>query len=243
MILSLSLLIALGSMAQGYQADRPMKRDSQRVRLSAEQKAQMLTDRMVKAYDLTAEQKTKLYNLNLAKLTPRKRNMAKYGDSTAWKSKAAQSGAYAKFDRHKGQNRHRAHRKGKGSYKAWSYYNALKEIMTPDQFKAYCTDKAVERQIIGSPRKDKSRFDAPKHRGCGNGMAPHFRHQSHHARSFKCQDCVGQHGKKCVSKCKKSKKCTKKCDKQKHCKKTKLCKACKKDKSQKMSKKHRKMYR
>ena len=68
-IFCLSLIMGIATMMAQDATKCDQQNKGQRPMLSPEQKAQLITDRMVKAYDLNDDQKTKLFDLNLKALS------------------------------------------------------------------------------------------------------------------------------------------------------------------------------
>ena len=169
--------------------------------LTVEQKAQMITDRMAKAYDLTDEQKTKLLELNTRTLS---------------RECPMQPGAGECQHHKKDQNC-----RGEGGF---AYVKALKEILTEEQFNAWRTDKMIERSLMPQhPQAHRGQrggnrghvAQRPEGGPCHNaGPAGHQCKDGH-------KDCKGQK-KDCKKDCKDCK-CSKKCAK-KGCKDCKSCK-------------------
>lgn len=241
--LSLTALLLLGtvvSVAALRNNDDNNQPRQERVKMTPEQKAQTLTDRMAKAYDLSEDQKARLLELNKRALSPRHRQApSANGDSPS-----------------KGKH-HPGMRQGKGFRKGMMYMKGLKDIMTEEQFKAYCTDKGIERNIFGNgnahkmqaprgfqPRRDANRGygHKPAMRPMGPGQRQAMRYhqamrgqkgqQSSDARPMMCGNapagCPMQGAPMCKDKqkdCKNKARCAK--DK---CKKTKKCKKAKQSK-------------
>lgn len=229
LILFMGLALGLGVMAQDKKECKNGVCDSQKVRLSIEEKARIITDRMVKAYGLTAEQGEKLYVLNAQKLKQQCRGRKPAGRCGAVKqcdkknSCDKQGGCDKRNscdkqgdcgnDCSKGQAQpgKQCEQQVGGPVK---YRSGLKEILTPEQFKDFCTDRAIERQMFGGTNKPK----AP--RGCS-----HRFNMRHHDNNGGC--CDGNGAKKGFGDKKECGKDKKECGKdKKECRKDK--KECKK---------------
>lgn len=200
MITCLGLMMAFGTLCAQttttYQQP-PARPDAQRPRLSAEQRAQLITDRMAKAYDLSAEQKTKLLELNTRTLKQREDRLRRMRDNKDWKKNTpCPNNKDCKKDGKKSNKDCKKNKKDCKNYKKdcpkangncskpngncpkansncskpngncpntngnWqkngprrgnAYSHALRGILTPEQFRAYLTDKAIEREL--SPRQ------------------------------------------------------------------------------------------
>ena len=149
MLFSLSLILGLATM-MAQNDNKPQR--PERPQLTVEQRAQIITDRIAKSYDLTADQKTKLQELNQKTL--------------------AQRGQF-RVHRHEGKRPEGAPKakpegqlpqaKGQGSHR-FGYINELKEILTPEQFQTYLTDKMIERSLMPQPqaRGHRGNFGGPK---------------------------------------------------------------------------------
>lgn len=227
-IFSLSMLLALSAaMAQDHNAAaRANRGDSAKVRINLAEKAQALTDRMAKAYDLNDEQKSKLLQLNTRMLQPRgQRQMGKNPRMRNNAPQRAQDSAKWQSQRpkHQGQMRQGGRNQGRGNF----YINALRRILTPEQMQAYMADKFMERALLGKqPGKQQMRRPA-QHRHPRQFMH-HRGHQGPRFANNQCQagKCGKHNDKKCKGndkKCKHNgKKCkadSKKCkDKSKKCK-------------------------
>lgn len=259
--ISVAVMLAMGaivSVASVRSNDDNAQPRQERAKMTPGEKAQILTDRMAKAYDLNDEQKARLLELNKKTLAPRQRQMgqpaekpcaaegeksdsAKCNKPCPQAGKAAGNAQRGKFH---GQ-------RGRGFNKGARYMKALKEIMTEEQFKAYCIDKRIERSIYGQNNKadfrgqrgGQPRFQGRARYGHGPMMRrPHammygprpVAHVKHHKRNA-CMNCAEANGKMqgCEMNdgkaCKKSKQCKeKKADK--CCKESKQCKSAGKDK-------------
>ena len=179
MITCLGLMMAFGTLCAQttttYQQP-PARPDAQRPRLSAEQRAQLITDRMAKAYDLSAEQKTKLLELNTRTLKQREDRLRRMRDNKDWqKSTPCPNNKDCKKDCKKNKKDCKNYKKDcpkangncsksndncpntNGNWqkneprRGNAYAHALRGILTPEQFRAYLTDKAIEREL--SPRQ------------------------------------------------------------------------------------------
>lgn len=226
-ILSLSILLTVSAaIAQdNNDAARANRSDSTRVRINFAQKAQALTDRMAKAYDLNDEQKSKLLQLNTRMLQPRgQRQMGKNPRMRNNAPQRAQDSAKWQSQRpkHQGQMRQGGRNQGRGNF----YINALRRILTPEQMQAYMADKFMERALLGKqPGKQQMRRPAqhrhPRqfmhHRGHHGPRFAHPGHQpakcgKHNANNCKADanNCKAN-GKKCKDNGKKCKDKSKKC--------------------------------
>ena len=188
MIFCLSLVLGLATMMAQDTKQCPKGEGQQCAKLTTEQKAQLITDRMAKAYDLTAEQKAKLLELNTKALTPRHHKAApcpKDGDHKCDKAKQdcnkpCPEGGEKKCDKPATCPMDGAKKCAPGPD---GYFKALAEIMTPEQFAAYRADKMIERQLMPRRPQMRGRFG---HRGM---MAPGF-NGAHH----KCAQGGGHEG-------------------------------------------------
>lgn len=247
MIFCLSLIMGLSTMMAQDAPKCPQQGDESCQKLTVEQKAQLITDRMAKAYDLTADQKAKLLELNTKALTARGHKAApcpkdgdkkcdkpcpKDGDKKCDKAKPCPEGGDKKCDKAapcpEGGDKECAAGPG-------GYFKALSEIMTPEQFAAYRTDKMIERSLMPQRPQMGGQFGhhgmkAPGFKG-GKGMHHHGNQQC--AKGGEQKDCAKAAGKECNHDMKGCKdggkkcspcKCGGKCAK-KSCKK---CQACKK---------------
>lgn len=223
-VLVVGLAIGLAGMAQNN-TSVDNSATPQRQRLTPEQKAEFITNQMEKTYDLTPEQVGQLKQLNTRMLS---RQCQPRQD-------AGRPNAPRQFDR-------------QSLSSAKGYMSRLKEILTAEQFQAYCTNKAIERQMLGNNnfRGNKGNFRGGNN--FRNSRAGHGRHfqgvpgqqcdLNHHGDACSvngqactmakctqddCKDCEKKDGKKC------DKKDCKSCDK-------KDCKSCKKKELKKMRK-------
>lgn len=245
--------MATGVMAQAEKACPNAACDSQKVKITPEQKAKQITARMAKTYDLTAEQEEKLLALNLSMLKrhrpaqkcpksngqcmesaqkcpkadgqcakaegkcPKAEGQCSKADGKCPKAEGKcpkiegqcpkakgqcaegaekcfeNKGACQKNDsaQCKAQRRPRQGKAMRGMY----YFKALKAILTPEQFKAYCMDKAIERQMLGLQQRPGVRAQGHgpqmKRRGVemrmgAQGARAHgknMRHHRYHARN------------------------------------------------------------
>ncbi|MBO4487434.1 MAG: DUF4890 domain-containing protein [Bacteroidaceae bacterium] len=223
MIICLSLFLGLATMMAQDTKQCPKGEGQQGPKLTVEQKAQLITDRMAKAYDLTEDQKAKLLELNTKVLAEK-----------CHKPAACPQGGEKKCDKAASCPKDGEKKCDKPERKPFGYFKALSEIMTPEQFAAWRTDKMIERSLM--PQR-------PQMRGHQRGFGPHgkpgFGPQGRPGFGLegkpgfakeKCDKC-GKEGKdaKC-DKCKKNSKCEKAC---KPCKCSgkcgkKECKNCKK---------------
>ncbi len=182
-LLGLALVVSVS--AQNNNKEQK-ERKNPLAELSVEQKAQMITDRMVTAYGLNAEQRTKLLELNTRKLSQRPDMKDGKGqeckdqknDCTAKKDKCDKKGCDKKDKKVKKNKKDKEfnnapkgpqqpgkpggpgeHKPGKpGKQGGFGYMRELKGIMTEDQFKAFMTDRVIERQLFnreGAPRNPK----------------------------------------------------------------------------------------
>ena len=126
-ILSLALVLGLVSAIAQNNGNRPRGERPNAPRLTAEQRAQTITDRVAKAYDLNAEQKAKLLELNQTTLAKAAKPQGAPKDSA---NARPQGGADRRND------------------PAFAYMRALREIMTQEQFQAYMLDKSIERSLM-----------------------------------------------------------------------------------------------
>lgn len=205
MILFMGLIVGLGVMAQDNKQCKGGECDSQKVRLTVEQKARIITDRMVKAYGLTTEQGEKLYVLNAQKLKQQCRGRKSKGRCGADKQCSKKNDCNNNKGCGNDCSKSQAQPGKQGGCQVGGpvrYRAGLKEILTPEQFKDFCTDRAIERQLFGNVQKPK----APR------GKCHRFNNQ--HRRGHN-NACCGRDGGK------------KSCDNQKGCDIDK--KECKKD--------------
>ena len=144
-ILSLALVLGLVSAIAQNNGNRPRGERPNAPRLTAEQRAQTITDRVAKAYDLNAEQKAKLLELNQTTLAKAAKPQGAPKDSA---NARPQGGADRRND------------------PAFAYMRALREIMTQEQFQAYMLDKSIERSLLPQMQR---RQGQPGQRG---GFAP-----------------------------------------------------------------------
>lgn len=227
-IFSLSLILGLATMMAQEPAKCDQQNKGQCAMLTPEQKAQIITDRMAKAYDLTADQKTKLLDLN-TKVLSRKacpkgqkaecpKDKQKCGKADCKKDAAKAECPKGKKDCDKGDCKKDGQKCDKAAgHQPMPYVKALSEILTPEQFQAWRTDKMIERSIMPQ------RHAGPQgHRGFrGHGMKD-------------CQKPCPKDKKQCAkADCKKGctmcKDCKKGCAKCTDCKKDcSKCKGCKK---------------
>lgn len=165
MIFCLSLILGLATMMAQDAQQCPNGNGQQCPKLTPEQKAQLLTDRVAKAYDLTADQKAKLLELNTKTLAAKGHKAAPCPKDGEKKCAPGPGG----------------------------YFKALAEIMTPEQFKAYCTDKMIERSLM--PRRPQMRGNMG-HRGVpGAGFKGGHGHRHHsHGAGMKGQTCAPTKG-------------------------------------------------
>ena len=219
MLLGLCLIFGLATMmAQTTtpQCDRQGK--GQCPQLTTEQKAQLITDRVAKAYDLTADQKAKLLELNLKTLNCRQACKDK-GHKPCPKDGQKCDKADQKCDKADKKCDKPCPKDGKkpcakeGECKkqpqAPGYFKALAEILTPEQLQAYRTDKMIERSLM--PQR------------MARGPQAFRGHCGHKGQAMK--EChKHKDGQKCDKKVCKDCKCAGKCAK----KACKNCKACKK---------------
>lgn len=223
------LMVAGAAFAQSADnTDSPARgRDSVRQRMSTEQKAQLITDRMAKAYDLTQDQKTKLLDLNTRTLRQNRQRFRPYRPD--FRNRRPDS-----LDRRPGFNQNAPksgerrpqmdkRRDGKDSLKGFKpqgaprfggpgngrndlsggqggrnsgngYNRALRQILTPEQFQAYRTDRAIFSQINPTEALRPGAFpgrgwQGRMMRGCPNQPRPYCDPQG--------QACVPQ-GQACV---------------------------------------------
>lgn len=270
MVFCLSLILGIATMMAQDTQQCPNGNGQQRPKLTTEQKAQLITDRMAKAYDLTADQKAKLLDLNTKALAPRGHKAAscpKDGEKKCDKAapcpkdgeKKCDKAASCPKDGEKQCDKAAPCPKDgvkKGAPGPGGYFKALAEIMTPEQFKAYCTDKMIERSLM--PRRPQMRGGmgfrgvpgagfrgghGPRHRSHGPGMkgqscapangecAQGAGHQC--SKDGKAMDCAKADGKGCnhdMKGCKDGGKACQPCQCAGKCGKQscKKCKACKK---------------
>ena len=180
----LGLALVLGVSAQ----DNQDKRDNQKrerkdplAGMTVEQKAQTVTDRMATAYGLSAEQRTKLLDLNTRKLSQRPEKPFGKDECKPCpdnKDKKCNKDCKDKKDKKDKKNKpNKDFKPGKdgkpgkdckpgkdgkdckpcpqqpgkpGMKPGVNYMRELKGIMTEDQFKAFMTDRAIERQMFGN---------------------------------------------------------------------------------------------
>lgn len=157
----LSLALVLGLATAVAQNDRTNNRGNrpERPRLTTEQRAQLITDRVAKSYDLTAEQKAKLLELNLTTLVKTAQPQGAPKDNADAKPQGAGTP----------QRRDMNERDGQG----FAYMKALREIMTQEQFQAYMLDKSIERSLLPQMQRRQGQPGprggfAPKDRQKGN---------------------------------------------------------------------------
>ena len=165
MIFCLSLVLGLATMMAQDTKQCPKGEGQQGPKFSTEQKAQLITDRMAKAYDLTADQKAKLLELNTKALAPKGHKAApcpKDGEKQCDKAAPCLDGA----DKNCAP--------GPGGY-----FKALAEIMTPEQFAAYRTDKMIERSLIPQRPQMRGAFGRRGMPGPGFGGGKGMRHRGH----------------------------------------------------------------
>ena len=245
-MMGLATMMAQDTKQCPQQGEKPCQK------LTAEQKAQLITDRMAKAYDLTADQKAKLLDLNLKALQkcqpmpcPKGKNECdKAGKAECGKGKPCPKDGEKKCDKEGNPGKFNG---------PFPYMKGLSEILTPEQFAAWRTDKMIELQLM--PQRPQMRgqfgprgpqgpgFKGRHHRGHGPGMkgqpfAPD-KGECAMGGDHKCgkdgdhKDCGKADGKGCKGDMKGCKdggkkctpcKCAGKCGKN-SCKK---CKACKK---------------
>jgi len=277
-IIMLGLMMAVGTaFAQDCnKKDCTAKHDTTKVRINVEQKAQMLTDRMAKAYDLTEEQKAKLLELNTKTLKLRRHAMRgnQHGQHNAHGQKPMcqakpecgdnsekcqqQKAEPCKADtaQCKGPRKDQMQRRGNG------YMHALKQILTPEQWKAYAMDKRLEMELTGfkpqmnqkGPRGNRWQQGRRQQRH-GHGFGPQHQGQmGHHGpqagphkqeckegKQCDMKDC-NKDGQQCDMKdCNKDQKDAKACD-MKDCKDNSKCPEQKKD-GKKAKKGNKKQYR
>lgn len=224
-VLVAGLAIGLAGMAQN---NTPADNSAtpQRQRLTPEQKAEFITNLMEKTYGLTPEQVGQLKQLNTRMLSIQRQPRQQAGRPNAPRQFDKQSLSAAK-----------------------GYMSRLKEILTAEQFQAYCTGKAIERQMLGNNNfrgnKGKGNF-----RGGNNFRNPRAGHGRHFQGAPGKQCNLNHHGDACsmngqvctMGKCTKDdckdcdKKDNKKCDK-------KDCKSCDKKNSKSCKKKNLKKMR
>ncbi len=154
----LGLALFLGVSAQDNCDKERGERKNPLAGLSAEQKAQTITDRMVGAYGLSAEQRAKLLDLNTRKLD-------QCPDKPCGKGQKKE--CPGKKDKKCKKNKPCPQQQGKpsGKHGGIAYMRELKGIMTAEQFKAYMTDRAIERQMFGKesvPRHPKMKRGSGK---------------------------------------------------------------------------------
>lgn len=129
----LGLTLVLSMMAQQEKQRKPqLCGKSPLAGVSVEEKASMITDRMVRAYDLTSAQRTKLLELNTRKLTTS--NMP---DKKGCKKSKCPKDADKKS----------------GKLDNAGYMMEMEQIMTPEQFVAFSNDRAIEHQMFGFKNK------------------------------------------------------------------------------------------
>ncbi|MBP5731962.1 MAG: DUF4890 domain-containing protein [Bacteroidaceae bacterium] len=184
MIFCLSLVLGLATMMAQDTKQCPKGEGQQCSKLTTEQKAQLITDRMAKAYDLTAEQKAKLLELNTKALTPRHHKAApcpKDGDHKCDKAKQdcnkpCPEGGEKKCDKPATCPMDGAKKCAPGP---GGYFKALAEIMTPEQFAAYRADKMIERQLMPRRPQMRGRFGHRGMPGPGFGGGKGMQHRGH----------------------------------------------------------------
>ena len=243
-IFCLSLIMGLATMMAQDAAKCDQQNKGQRPMLSPEQKAQLITDRMVKAYDLNDDQKTKLFDLNLKALSrqachrghkadcPKDKQQCDKDKQQCPKTDCKKDGAKAecpkdKKDCSKPDCKGEGHQCEKGDgHHPMPYVKALAEILTPEQFQAWRTDKMIERSLMpqrnAGPQGHRGQFG---HRG-GKGQCPQGMKNCQKPCPKDKQQCAKADCKKDCTKCKD---CKKGCDKCKDCKKDcSKCKDCKK---------------
>lgn len=163
--MGLATMMAQDTKQCAQQGEKPCQK------LTAEQKAQLITDRMAKAYDLTADQKAKLLDLNLKALQkcqpmpcPKgKPECDKAGKAECDKGKPCPDGE-------KKCDKEGKPCKFNGPF---PYMKGLSEILTPEQLAAWRTDKMIERSLM--PRR-------PQMRG-------HFGHRGPQGHGFRGGPC------------------------------------------------------
>lgn len=216
-VLVVGLAIGLAGMAQNNTpADTPAT--PRRQRLTPEQKAEFVTNQMVKTYELTPEQAGQLKQLNTRMLSRQRQPRQGAGRPNAPRQLDKQTPSAAR-----------------------GYMSGLKEILTTEQFQTYCTNKAIERQMQGN---NNFRGNNKNFRG-GNNFRNSRAGHGRHFQGVPGQQCnFNHHGDACsmnsqactMAKCAKNdcNKCEKnncnKCEKNdcKKCEK-KCCKSCKKE--------------
>lgn len=200
-VLVVGLAIGLAGMAQNNTpADNSVT--PRRQRLTPEQKAEFITNQMVKTYELTPEQAGQLKQLNTRMLS--RQRQPRQG--------AGRTNAPRQFDK-------------QAPSAARGYMSGLKEILTTEQFQDYCTNKAIERQMQSNNNFRGNNRNFRGGNNFRNSRAGHGRH-FHGAPGQQCN--FNHHGDACcingqactMAKCAKNdcNKCEKKC-----------CKSCKKE--------------
>ncbi|MBO4729908.1 MAG: DUF4890 domain-containing protein [Bacteroidaceae bacterium] len=179
MIFCLSLVLGLATMMAQDAKQCPQGEGQQGPKLTTEQKAQLITDRMAKAYDLTAEQKAKLLELNTKALTPRHHKAApcpKDGDKQCDKAAPCPKDGEKQCDKAAPcpKDGEKKFAPGQGGY-----FKALAEIMTPEQFAAYRTDKMIERSLMPQRPQMRGRFGRRGMPGPGFGGGKGMQHRGH----------------------------------------------------------------
>ncbi|MGN1213307.1 MAG: DUF4890 domain-containing protein [Bacteroidaceae bacterium] len=204
----MGLIMGLGVMAQDNKECKNGVCDSQKVRLTIDEKARIITDRMVKAYGLTAEQGEKLYVLNAQKLKQQCRGRKPAGRCGAVKQCDKKNECDNDCSKKQAQPGKQCEQQVGGPVK---YRSGLKEILTPEQFKDFCTDRAIERQLFGDnkrPKAPRGRAHRPDMRGRGHSQCPDMRPPRCH--NDGCCDCGNNRGCGDDKKCGKDKKDCKK---------------------------------
>ena len=178
MIFCLSMVLGLATMMAQDTKQCPQGEGQQCPKLTVEQKAQLITDRMAKAYDLTADQKAKLLDLNLKALQKGKPECGKAGKPECDKAGKPECDKAGKPECDKaapcpkeGQKECAA---GPGGY-----FKALAEIMTPEQLAAYRTDKMIERSLIPQRPQMRGNFGHRGMPGPGFGGGKGKGHRGH----------------------------------------------------------------
>lgn len=152
----LVMAVFLGVDAQNSQCGECRKTKNPVAGLSVQQKAQMITDRMVRAYDLNPDQRAQLLDLNTRKLSQCDKAPCDKKQKKGCSGKKEKKGGKCKGKPCVG-------RQGKpvAKHGGVAYMRELRGIMSAEQFNAYNSDRAIERQMFGHKNKH-HRPDAKK---------------------------------------------------------------------------------
>lgn len=136
LMVALLMMGSITAMAQGHRGDHK--------RMSPQERAQKMTERMVKEYSLNDTQKAQLLELNLAQCEKMDGHMSMHPKKDA-KKDGKETSKMTKEERKKMRTQREANRE--------AYNTQLQKIMTHDQYASYLKKQSEREQRMKEGRK------------------------------------------------------------------------------------------